>query len=58
MIDARAVDEVEGIELDEVGAAIQAKPPEIEGEDAVRMAADQAEAMLEADGAERTRDGP
>ncbi len=49
VIDARAVNEVEGIELDEAVAAIQAEHPEVELEEAVGMAADQAEAMLEAD---------
>lgn len=48
VIDARAVNEVEGIELDEVVAAIQAENPEVEVEEAVAMAADHAEAMLDA----------
>jgi predicted PurR-regulated permease PerM len=48
-IDSRAVNEVEGIELDEVVAAIQADHPEVEIEEAVAMAANQAEAMLETD---------
>ena len=51
VIDARAVNEVEGIELDEAVAAIQADHPEVELEEAVGMAADQAEAMVEADAA-------
>jgi len=51
VIDARAVNEVEGIELAEAVAAIQAEHPEIEVEEAVGIAADQAEAMLEADAA-------
>jgi len=49
VIDARAVNEVEGIELDEAVAAIQAEHPEIELDEAVGIAADQAEALLEAD---------
>jgi predicted PurR-regulated permease PerM len=51
VIDARAVNEVEGIELADAVAAIQAEHPEIEVEEAVGIAADQAEAMLEADAA-------
>ena len=51
VIDARAVNEVEGIELDEAVAAIQADHPEVQLEEAVGMAADQAEAMVEADAA-------
>jgi Predicted permease len=51
VIDARAVNEVEGIELAEVVAAIQAEHPEVKVEDAVAMAADHAEAMLDADAA-------
>ena len=51
VIDARAVNEVEGIELAEAVAAIQAEHPEIEIEEAVGIAADQAEAILEADAA-------
>jgi predicted PurR-regulated permease PerM len=53
VIDARAVNEVEGIELDEAVAAIQAEHPEVEVEEAVGMAADQAEAILEAEAAAR-----
>jgi hypothetical protein len=49
VIDARAVNEVEGIELEAMVAAIQAEHPEVEVEEAVAIAADQAEAMLEAD---------
>ena len=51
VIDARAVNEVEGIELAEVVAAIQAEHPEVEVEEAVAIAADHAEAMLVADAA-------
>lgn len=47
LIDQRAVHEVEGLELEEVVAAIQAENPEIEVEEAVAMAADLAEAMIE-----------
>ena len=46
-IDARAVNEVEGIDLEEMVAAIQAENPEVHVEEAVAIAADQAEAMLE-----------
>ncbi len=49
VIDARAVNEVEGIELEEVVAEIQAENPEVHLEEAVAMAADRAEAMLETD---------
>ena len=49
LIDARAVNEVEGIELEEVVAEIQAEDPEVQVEEAVAIAADRAEAMLEAD---------
>jgi predicted PurR-regulated permease PerM len=49
VIDARAVNEVEGLELSDMVAAIQAENPEIEVEKAVAIAADRAEAMLEAD---------
>lgn len=55
VIDARAVDEVEGIDLDEAVAAIQAENPEVELEEAVGIAADQAEALLDA---ESTTAGP
>lgn len=48
VIDARAVHEAEGIELEEVVADIQAQNPEVEVEDAVAIAAEQAEALLEA----------
>ena len=51
IIDARAVNEVEGIELEEVVAEIQAENPEVEVEEAVAIAADLAEAMLETDAA-------
>lgn len=47
LIDQRAVHEVEGLELEEVVAAIQAEDPEIEVEEAVAIAADLAEAMIE-----------
>jgi predicted PurR-regulated permease PerM len=50
-IDARAVNEVDGIELAEVVAAIQAEHPDVKVEDAVAMAADHAEAMVDADAA-------
>ena len=56
VIDARAVNEVEGIELEEVVAAIQAENPEVEVEDAVAMAAEHAEAMLDADPAAQEPD--
>ncbi len=49
MIDARAVNEVEGIELEEVVAEIRAENPEVHVEEAVAIAADRAEAMLETD---------
>jgi predicted PurR-regulated permease PerM len=49
IIDARAVNEIEGIELAEMVAAIQAENPEVQVEEAVAMAADQAEAMLDTD---------
>lgn len=48
-IDARAVNEVQGIELEDVVAEIQAEHPEVEVEEAVAIAADRAEAMFEAD---------
>jgi len=57
VIDARAVNEVEGIELEEVVAAIQAEHPEVKVEDAVAIAADHAEAMLDADMAVQAPDG-
>jgi predicted PurR-regulated permease PerM len=50
-IDARAVNEVEGISLEEVVAEIQAENPEVRVEEAVAIAADRAEAMLETDAA-------
>ncbi len=49
VIDARAVNEVEGVELEEMVAEIQAEHPEVEVEEAVAIAADRAEAMLDAD---------
>ncbi len=54
VIDARAVNEVEGIELEEVVAAIQAENPEVHVEQAVSMAAEHAEAILEAEAEEAT----
>jgi predicted PurR-regulated permease PerM len=51
IIDARAVNEVEGIELEDVVAEIQAENPEVPVEEAVAIAAARAEAMLEADAA-------
>ena len=56
-IDARAVNEVDGIELAEVVAAIQAEHPEVRVEEAVAMAADHVEAMLDADTAGQEPDG-
>jgi predicted PurR-regulated permease PerM len=59
VIDARAVNEVEGIELEEAVAAIQAEHPEVPVEEAVAMAADQAEEILEAEqAAHASMDGP
>ena len=55
IIDARAVNEVEGIELEEVVAEILADNPEIPVEDAVAMAADRAEAMLETEATDQER---
>ena len=54
VIDVRAVNEVEGISLEEAVAAIQAEHPEVKVEEAVGMAADQAEAMLDEAAAEET----
>jgi len=51
IIDARAVNEVEGIELETMVAEIQAENPEVHVEEAVAIAADRAEAMLETDAA-------
>jgi predicted PurR-regulated permease PerM len=51
IIDARAVNEIEGVELAEMVAEIQAENPEVHVEEAVAMAADRAEAMLETDAA-------
>jgi predicted PurR-regulated permease PerM len=51
IIDARAVNEVEGIELEDMVAEIQAENPEVHVEEAVAIAADRAEAMLETDAA-------
>jgi predicted PurR-regulated permease PerM len=47
VIDRRAVDEVEGIELEEVVAQIQAADPEVQIGEAVSIAADRAEALQE-----------
>ena len=47
LIDTRAVNEVAGIELDEVVAEIRAADPEVEVEEAVAIAAARAEAILE-----------
>ena len=58
VIDARAVNEVEGIELEEVVAEIQAENPEVHVEEAVAIAADRVEAMLEADPGVRESNGP
>jgi predicted PurR-regulated permease PerM len=55
IIDSRAVNEVEGIELEEVVAEIQADSPEIEVEEAVSLAAERAEEILETDA---TGEGP
>jgi uncharacterized protein (UPF0262 family) len=49
VIDARAVSEVAGIELEEAVAAIQAEHPDMEVEEAVAIAADQAEELLESE---------
>ena len=57
IIDARAVNEVEGIELEEVVAEIQAENPEVHVEEAVAIAADRAEAMLETDAAVQEPNG-
>lgn len=56
IIDTRAVDEVEGIELDDVVADIQAEDPEVHVEEAVAIAADRAEAILETDEIHREAD--
>jgi predicted PurR-regulated permease PerM len=55
VIDARAVNEVEGIELEEAVAAIRAENPDVEREEAVSLAADQAEAMVDAGAAATTQ---
>jgi predicted PurR-regulated permease PerM len=57
VIDARAVNEIEGIELEEMVAAIQAENPDVEVEEAVAIAADQAEAILDTDAAAQEPDG-
>ena len=49
IIDARAVHEVEGIELEEVVAEIQAEDPEVHVEEAVAIAAERAEAIQATD---------
>jgi predicted PurR-regulated permease PerM len=56
VIDLRAVDEVEGIELEEVVAEIQAADPEIPIGEAVSIAADRAEALQEDRDAQGTAD--
>jgi predicted PurR-regulated permease PerM len=57
IVNSRAVNEIEGIELDEMVAAIQADNPEVQVEEAVAMAADQAEAMLDAHAAVQEPNG-
>lgn len=57
VVDARAVNEVEGIELEEMVAAIQAENPEVRVEEAVAIAADQAEALLDTDAAVQEPNG-
>ncbi len=47
VVNRRAVDEVEGIELEDVVAEVQAADPEIPLDEAVAIAADQAEALEE-----------
>jgi len=54
IIDTRAVNEIEGVELEELVAEIQAENPDVEVEEAVAIAADRAEAMLEADAAQES----
>jgi predicted PurR-regulated permease PerM len=49
VIDARAVNEVEGIELDEAVTAIQAEHPDVAVEEAVAIAAEQAEELHESE---------
>ncbi|MBA2701615.1 MAG: AI-2E family transporter [Chloroflexi bacterium] len=49
IIDARAVNEVEGVELSDMVAEIQAENPDVEVEDAVAIAADRVEALIEPD---------
>ncbi len=49
VIDARAVDEVEGIDLEEAVAAIQTEHPDVAVEEAVAIAADLAEELLESE---------
>ena len=51
IIDRRAVNEVEGIELEQEVAEIQADNPDVEVEEAVAIAADRAEAILETEAA-------
>ena len=58
IIDARAVNEVEGIDLEDVVAEIQADNPEIPVEDAVAMAADRAEAMIDTGATGQGRTSP
>jgi predicted PurR-regulated permease PerM len=57
LIDVRAVNEVEGVELTDLVAEIQAENPEVEVEDAVAIAADRAEAMLDPEASARKVDG-
>lgn len=47
VINRRAVDEVEGIDLDETVAEVQAADPEVPLDEAVAIAADRAEALLQ-----------
>jgi hypothetical protein len=47
VVNRRAVDEVEGIDLAEVVAQVQAADPEIPLDEAVAIAADRAEALIE-----------
>ena len=53
IIDTRAVKETEGIDLEEEVAEIQAANPEVEVEDAVAIAAERAEAIMEGDEADQ-----
>ncbi len=49
VIAARVVNEAEGVDLDELVAEIRTENPDVEVEEAVDMAADRVEAMLEAE---------